>query len=169
MALRLARLRPKQVAAIAVLAAPLRLRASEVRAIGVLANLPKALRFGVLADINIPKFAGFDVSDEDSKRRNPALPALPVSAVASMIELAAVVRRDLPYVKIPTLVAHGEKDRTVPLEDSFELVGSLGAEVVERLWLPRSGHLIGIDVERSVLIEALGKLFAAHIGGGTRP
>ena len=45
------------------------------------------------------------------------------------------------------LVAHGERDHTVPQSASFELAGSLASATVERLWLPRSGHLIAVDVE----------------------
>jgi pimeloyl-ACP methyl ester carboxylesterase len=147
----------------------LRLRPVQARGVAAVAWLPAVLRRrGPLAVL--PKFDGFDVTDEEMKKQNPALAGLPLPGVASMLDLAAVVRRDLPFLKMPILVAHGEKDRTVPLEDSLEIVGTIGSDVIERLWLRSSGHLIAIDVERAALTEAVGRLFAKYLpdaGGGT--
>src|SRR6185295_17189777 len=145
LALRTARLRPRDVAALAVIAPPLRLRGYQVSAVRALCRLPALLRRGPLAVL--PKFGGYDVIDTDMKRQNPGLSGMPIAGINSLIELGEIVRRDLPDIRTPTLVAHGELDRTVPLGDSLELVGTLGAETIERLFLPRSGHLVAIDVE----------------------
>ena len=161
LALRTARLRPDDVTALAVIAAPLRLRPYQVNAVRVLCKLPAVLRRGPLAVL--PKFGGYDVLDTDMKRQNPGLSGMPIVGINSLIELGEVVRRDLPDIRVPTLVAHGELDRTVPLGDSLELVGTLGAETIERLFLPRSGHLVAIDVERSTLIEAVTRFFDTHL------
>jgi len=39
--------------------------------------------------------------------------------------------------------------------------------VIERLFLPRSGHLVAIDVERSALIEAVTRFFDTHLAART--
>lgn len=161
LALRTARLRPQDVAALAIIAAPLRLRPYQVNAVRVLCRLPALLRRGPLAVL--PKFGGYDVLDAEMKRQNPGLSGMPIVGINSLIELGEVVRRDLPDIRTPTLVAHGELDRTVPLGDSLELVGTLGAEVIERLFLPRSGHLVAIDVERSTLIERVTRFFDTQL------
>jgi carboxylesterase len=161
LSLRLARLRPANVAALAIMAAPLRLRGYQVRAVRALAALPRLLRRGPLAVI--PKFGGYDVLDGDMKRQNPGLDGMPIVGIASLIELGELVRRDLPDIRTPTLVAHGERDRTVPLGDSLELIGTIGAETVERLFLERSGHLVAIDVERTTLIETITRFFDAQL------
>ncbi len=161
LALRLARMRPENVGALALMAVPLRLRQAEAWAIEAISRLPAVLRRGPLA--NLPKRAGFDVTDEDMQKHNPGLPALPLAGLASMMELAAVIRRDLPFLRVPTLVAHGDKDRTVPMEDSLEICGTIGSDLVERLWLPESGHLLAIDIERATLIESACRLFKHHL------
>jgi carboxylesterase len=161
LALRTARLRPQDVAALAVIAAPLRLRPYQVNAVRALCRLPALLRRGPLAVL--PKFGGYDVIDAEMKRQNPGLSGMPIVGINSLIDLGEVVRRALPDIRTPTLVAHGELDRTVPLGDSLELVGTLGAEVIERLFLPRSGHLVAIDVERSTLIETVTRFFDTHL------
>jgi carboxylesterase len=75
-----------------------------------------------------------------------------------------VVRPDLPAIRTPALVVHGRKDHTVPMEDSLELTGSLGSEVIERLWLDRSFHLIALDVEKSALLAGATTFLAEHAG-----
>ena len=64
------------------------------------------------------------------------------------------VRADLPAIRTPTLVVHGRQDHTVPMEDSLELTGCLGGDVIERLWLERSFHIVCLDVEQATVIEA---------------
>jgi carboxylesterase len=161
LALRLARLHPDKVAALAIMAAPLRLHPLEVAGMRAIGHLPRILRRGILHAL--PKTRGFDVVDEEMQLRNPSLAAMPLSGVASLLELGEIVRRDLPSIKAPVLVAHGMRDHTVPFEDSLELAGSIGSAVIERLWLERSGHLLAIDVERRTLVEAVGKFFAQQI------
>ncbi len=158
LALRLARLRPHDIAALVVMSAPLRLRSLQIQALRALARVPALLRRA-----SLPKLGGYDMFDEEMKRKNPSLTALPLAGVVSMLELGDIIRADLPAIRIPTLVAHGHRDRTVPLDDSLELVGSLGSEVIERLWLPQSGHLIAIDVERTMLIDAAGRFLVTHL------
>jgi esterase/lipase len=116
----------------------------------------------------VPKLFGSDVSDPDVRRAmrqaGSALPAMPLVALQSLLELMAEVRGDLDGISAPALVAHGRRDRAVPISDSLELADRLDALVpgreaavaVERLWLDRSRHLVGVDVESDVLSRAVG-------------
>lgn len=153
LALRLARLHPERVAALVLLAVPLRLRRRESWAIKFWRGLPPFVRRGRLA--SLPKRNGSDVTDERVRRENPCLPEIPIASVAQMLDLAELVRHDLAFVHQPALVVHGERDHTVHLGNSYELAGSLASDLVEHLWLPRSGHLVGVDVERSELAAAV--------------
>lgn len=161
LALRLAKQRKEHVAALAVVATPLRMKASQVRAIRWLNKLPARLVDSPLG--YIPKWGGPDVQDPEMKSKNPGLPVMPLPALNSLIDLMQEVRGDLPSIMQPTLVAHGQKDLTIPLEDSLEIAGSLGSEQVDRLWLERSGHLAGIDLEKHLLAQALSKFFGRHL------
>ncbi len=65
---------------------------------------------------------------------------------------------------VPTLVMHGSLDRTVPLEDSLELAGTIGAPAMERLWLPQSRvTCMAIDVERRTVVDAVVRFFNKHL------
>jgi carboxylesterase len=161
LALRLARQRTKDIAALAVIATPLRMKASQVRAIRWLNKLPNVIIDSPLG--YVPKWGGPDVQDPLMKTQNPGLPVMPLPALNSLLDLMKEVRGDLASIMQPTLVVHGQKDTTIPLEDSLEIAGSLGSEQVDRLWLERSGHLAGIDVEKHILAEALSKFFRRHL------
>jgi carboxylesterase len=158
LALRLARLRPGHVAALVLLSVPLRLPEWQVAVVHAWTLLPDFLRHGRLATIR--KRAGSDVTDSRVRDENPALPDMPLAGIAELVALAKVVRRDLSLIQAPALVAHGERDRTVPVGASFELAGSLASPVVERLWLPQSGHLIAVDVEHALLCDKVVRFLA---------
>ncbi len=151
LALRLARLRPHIISALVIMSAPLRLRAYQVAVARAWTHLPRFLRDGPLATVR--KRGGSDVTDESVRRENPGLTEMPIAGIVELTRLARVVRGDLSFLRLPTLIVHGELDRTVPQRDSFELAGSLASRVVERLWLPRSGHLVAVDVDRTLLCE----------------
>lgn len=151
LALQLARSRASQVAALAVLATPLSLRPAQVRGIRVLGALPRVLRRGPLRAI--PKLFGSGVSDPVARRTNPGLRAMPIVGLRSLLELMAETRAALAAVSAPALVVHGRRDRTVPLAASIELADALAG--AERLWLDRSSHLVGVDVEREVVADAI--------------
>ena len=160
LALKLARLRPANVLALAILSAPLRLRPFQVRTVRFIMGLPRLFRVGPLG--RVPKLAGSDVSDPEMRRRNPCQTALPLSATESVFDLMDLVRPELPQIRVPAFVAHGRDDRTVPIDDSFEVAGSLGSDIVETLWLEHSRHLVALDVERSMLIDAVARFLHRH-------
>jgi carboxylesterase len=153
LALRLARLRPAKTSALVVVAAPLRLPRWQVALTLAWSRLPRFLRQGKLASIR--KREGSDVTDPTVRMENPGLDELPLAGVAEVIRLGRVVRGDLASVRAPVLVAHGERDHTVPLHASRELVTHLASDRVEQVWLPRSGHLAGVDVEHATLSQAV--------------
>jgi carboxylesterase len=160
LALELAKAAPDRVAALAILAAPLRLRRAQVGGIRLLGLIPPRLRRGRLRAI--PKSFGSDVAHPDLRGKILGLPAMPLRALQSLLALMATARIDLKRIITPTFIAHGRQDHTVPIADSFELAESLGTAVIERLWLENSFHLIGVDVDKDLLIEGITRFFDTH-------
>jgi carboxylesterase len=155
LALRLARLHPERVAALVVMGTPLRLRRLQVGAVRAVTKLP--IDFSRWAGASVPKANGSDISIPEMRHGNPGLPAFPIAALRQLFDLMDVVRADLRSVRAPTLVVHARHDHVVPMEDSLELTGSLGSEVIERLWLERSFHVVGLDVDSAEAVEAVTK------------
>ena len=162
LSLRLARLYPARVSALVVMSAPLRLRPLEVFGIRAVARLP--IDFQGHPRLAVPKLAGSDISDQALRYRNPGLRAFPIAALEALLDLGDAVRGDLPAIRTPTLVVHGRQDHTVPMEDSLELTGSLGSDVIERLWLERSYHIVALDVEQATVIDAATRFLGRHAG-----
>jgi carboxylesterase len=161
LALRLAQLFPERVAALVVMGVPLRLRRFQVDAIRAICRLP--VDFGRWSAASIPKPNGSDISIPEMRHGNPGLPAFPIAALRQLFELMDVVRAGLPNVRAPALVVHARHDHVVPMDDSLELTGSLGSEIIERLWLERSFHVVGLDVESAEVVDAATKFVSRFV------
>lgn len=86
------------------------------------------------------------------------LPGNPWPSLAEMYKMAAVVRRDLPRVNAPCLIAHATEDDIASIENAYLVERSVSGPV-ETLWLEDSYHMITIDRERRVLIDRSAAFF----------
>jgi carboxylesterase len=132
---------PARVDGLVLLAPALRLQPQ-----GLLAALLG--RAPPLAGVVVPKKVGSDVSDPEMRRRNPCMDGLPLGAVAELEALQQQVDRELPGVAVPALVVQGAHDHTVTMAGARRLARRIGSGPAKLVVLPRSWHLVGIDVER---------------------
>ncbi|MCX5747884.1 MAG: alpha/beta fold hydrolase [Proteobacteria bacterium] len=139
LALHAAASRP-DIACVASLAAPLWL--------GGLAGLAAryALRLGLT---RLPKLGGSDVRDPRVRAANPSYPAIPTRALAELSAFMRVVDDELPRVAQPVLVLHAAHDHTAPVACAARIATRTRAQRVRIL--PRSYHLIAVDVERDIV------------------
>ncbi|AHX12511.1 alpha/beta hydrolase [Dyella jiangningensis] len=86
------------------------------------------------------------------------LPGNPWPSLAEMYKMAAVVRRDLPKVNAPCLIAHATEDDIASIQNAYLVERSVSGPV-ETLWLEDSYHMITIDRERRVLIDRSAAFF----------
>jgi carboxylesterase len=98
----------------------------------------------------VPKGAS-DVRDPEMRRRNPAMAAVPASAVGELLRMQEHVGRILPQVTAPVLVVAGAQDHTVTLRGVRKVASELAR--ARLVVLPDSFHLVGIDVERDVVAD----------------
>lgn len=120
--------------------------AMELRRVG---RLAAALgRVPLLRRLVVPKHAGSDVGDPIMRERNRGLDGVPLGAVAELALLEAHVGRRLPGIVAPALVIQGARDHTVTVEGARRLAREIGSGPAAVEILPRSWHLVGIDVER---------------------
>jgi carboxylesterase len=59
-----------------------------------------------------------------------------------------VVQKELPLIRVPTLLLHGRRDRTVPVQNAPYILERLGSADKQLIWFERSGHTITVDLER---------------------
>ena len=146
--LELARQRGGDLATIGVLSAPLWLPPQAERFAHVTARLP------LVRAAALPKLAGSDIRDPEMKRRNNRAQGkamMPLPALASLVELGAYLRDKLGDVTVPTLLAHSERDHTVPFACMDAIAHRLGTREYGKLILHESFHVITLDVERDTV------------------
>lgn len=86
------------------------------------------------------------------------LPGNPWPSLYEMHTLSGVVRRQLPRVTAPCLIAHATEDDIASVNNAH-MVQSLVSGPVEMLMLEDSYHMITIDRERRTLIERAAEFF----------
>ncbi len=155
-ALALAREQPDRVDGLALLSPALRLRPSGALA-GFLARHTPLARLVP----RIEKRAGSDVSDAEMRARNPCMTGIPLAGVAELQRLAREVDALLPSVAAPALVVAGARDHTVMVSGARRIAGRIGSGPARLVVLPRSWHLVGIDVERDRGAEVAAEFVAA--------
>ncbi len=111
---------------------------------------------------------GSDVVDPEMRRRNRGLSHVPVGAVAELEALARHVEPLLPAIRTPALVLMGGHDRTVTQAGARRLASRLGGGAPVHL-LPRSAHLLGIDVERDRCAEEVLEFYRRLTAPRARP
>jgi carboxylesterase len=153
---------PDRVDGLALLAPALRLT-RPIRVAGLIAGT----RLAALLP-PIPKGPS-DVRDPEMRRRNPALPGVPLSALAELMALQLHVDRILPGIAAPALVVAGARDHTVTLSGARRIARRIGTGPADLVVLRRSQHLVGIDVERDRCADEVARFFASvrPFGGGT--
>jgi carboxylesterase len=87
------------------------------------------------------------VADAEMRAANPCMDGVPLASIAALVGLQRHVDGLLPRVRCPSLVVAGALDHTVTVAGARHVARRLagGARLVV---LPRSQHLVGIDVER---------------------
>jgi carboxylesterase len=145
----LAHRHPDRVDGLALLAPALRLSGT-ARLAGLLART----RLDSLLP-PVPKLGGSDVRDREMRRRNPTMRAVPLGAVGELLGLARHVDALLPGIVAPAIVVAARNDHTVRLAGARRLARRLGSGPARLLVLERSYHLVGIDVERDVVADAV--------------
>ncbi|MFC5741872.1 alpha/beta hydrolase [Dyella tabacisoli] len=86
------------------------------------------------------------------------LPGNPWPSLGEMYNMAAVVRRELPKVNAPCLIAHATEDDIASVENA-RLVERGVSGPVEMLLLENSYHMITVDRERRLLIDRSAEFF----------
>ncbi|MEJ7600033.1 MAG: alpha/beta fold hydrolase [Kofleriaceae bacterium] len=146
--------RRRDIVAIGSLAAPLWLDGLSGRVAGWSTS-------GPLTRIRtLPKLGGPDVRDRKAKAENPCYRAIPTRALGQLLAFMRVVDQALPRVTQPVLVLHARQDHTAPVACATRIASATRAKRLRIL--PRSYHLIAIDVERDVVAAEVIRFLDLH-------
>jgi carboxylesterase len=163
LSLHLAARRGHDLAAVASLAAPLWLFRAPRALVAALRRVPPlgaALR-------PIRKRGGSDVADLAMRIRNPSYPVIPLRALVELDRAREAIRAELPRVRVPLLLVHAIQDHVAPYSSMAEIAARVGSSEIHTLTLPRSYHVVAIDLERERVAAAVGGFLEAHLGPAT--
>jgi len=166
LSLRLAALRPSDIAGLVALSVPLSLPGWQRTAIGALARLRTTPGLGRLVGM-LPK-DGPDVRVERAFRQSPSLRGFPFPALAEMIALQDEVTDLLPHVHMPLLLLHGLHDHIAPVVHCDRVAQRVGSSSVHKVVLPRSFHILAHDLDRDQAQAEIVR-FAMSVLGPTDP
>jgi len=117
---------------------------------------------GPLARIKrLPKLGGSDVRDPRTKAENPCYDGIPTRALAELQAFMKIADDALPNITQPVLVLHATQDHTAPVACAQRIAERAHAKRVRIL--PRSYHLIAVDVERDIVAAEVAS-FLRHSG-----
>lgn len=97
----------------------------------------------------LPKLGGSDVRDRRVRAANPCYPAIPTKALGQLLAFMKITDEALPRITQPVLVVHATQDHTAPVACAFRIAERAHAKRVRIL--PRSYHLIAVDIERDIV------------------
>jgi carboxylesterase len=139
-----------QTRAVVALSTPLRLRP-------VIARLAGAVRRYVPY---VPVIARVGPRAADVRQYQAGYLRIPLGATGDLAELLERTVELLPQVTVPVLVAQGRRDWAIPAESSETILAGVASEVRRLVWLPRSGHVVTLDVDRAGLFSEVRRFLA---------
>lgn len=146
LALRLAAVERAQVAGVVAISVMLELPAWQAALARGLAALRRDPRLGRFVG-HFPKLA-VDVRIFARSRKSPSLRVFPYAAIASLADLQRDVRPRLGHITAPLLLLHGRYDHTAPVVFSERVAQAVSSSSVRRVVLPRSFHVVGVDLDK---------------------
>jgi carboxylesterase len=153
LALHLAARRP-DLAAVASLAAPLWLD-------GVSGRVARWVTGPLAGRIRrLPKLGGSDARDPRVRAENPCYGAIPTRALGELLAFMPEVDAALPRITAPVLVVHARHDHTAPVACAARIAERARARRLRIL--PRSYHLIAVDVERDIVAAEVTTFLRRH-------
>ncbi len=114
------------------------------------ARVAASTQRGLLRRVRVlPKLGGSDVRDRRVRAENPCYDAFPTRALGQLLAFMRIVDDTLPLVTPPVIVLHGAQDHTAPVACASRIAARARARRLRIL--PRSYHLIAVDVERDIV------------------
>ena len=86
----------------------------------------------------------------------------PTVCLESLVRFLRVLERELPQIRVPALIFHGRRDRTVPPENAELIYARLQSEDKQLQWMERSGHALTVDLEREDLNQRILRWMDEH-------
>jgi carboxylesterase len=137
---------PKQVGAIATVAAAAGLMSEGFPEVLAMNPAPKRLP-GI----------GSDMKTKDMVEL--AYKEVPVVCMREVSVLASMTQALLGRIACPTLIIHSREDHVVPPRNAMNVVEAIRSDDIRLLWLNNSYHVATIDNDKDLIVDRVGAFF----------
>ncbi len=103
-----------------------------------------------------------DMQDKAMAAEHIQYERMPTACILSLLDLAKVMRKQLPRVQCPTLLVYSRQDQIVPLANMRFIHAHLAARDKRMATLERGGHCVCEDVEREAVLARVREFIVAH-------
>jgi carboxylesterase len=103
-----------------------------------------------------------DLGDPQALRSLRSYTRRPTVCLESMVSFIRTLAAELPQIKVPVVLMHGRRDRTVPVENAPFILDRLGSADKQIVWFERSGHAISVDLEKDTVNATVLRWLNAH-------
>jgi len=86
----------------------------------------------------------------------------PTVCLESLLRFLRLLERELPEIRVPLLILHGRRDRTVPVANAPFILQTVRSPDKQLRWFERSGHAITVDLERQDVYAVTRQWLDAH-------
>jgi carboxylesterase len=104
-----------------------------------------------------------NLDDPRERRALVSSVRIPLSAIHELLQLNAVVVRELPRVNVPALFFQGRKDMTVAPDSADALAARLGTADKRVVWYENSGHELPLEPDAPAMFEEIASFIGAHV------
>lgn len=94
---------------------------------------------------------------------------IPVSAIHELMELNALVMRELPAIKTPALLFQGKNDKVVAPDSVEAIAAGLGSQNKRVVWLNHSGHVLPHEPDHAQMFEQIEGFIQSLVGVAEEP
>lgn len=154
--LKLAQDYPKDISAIAVLAAPLFLKK------WVHFILPIVTKPPIKFFYRYVKRTEIDIKDESVVQTLWDIGYMPVCGIQSLTELQNHLKPSLDRISTPTLLVYARDDAIAPYANLKTLQKGLGC-VLKTVTLENSYHMVPLDFEKDIVNKEVGRFFGRYL------
>lgn len=106
--------------------------------------------------------AQVNLDDPHVKRQIVRSVRIPVGAIHELLQLNALVMRELPLVTTPALIVQGRKDTVIAPDSAAVIAARVGSTDKRVIWYEDSGHELPLEPDAPRMFEEIRAFIHAH-------
>ena len=99
----------------------------------------------------------FDIADEKATFGRIAYKKVPLSSLASAMNLIKIVKKEINKINSPTMIIHSLSDHTIKHESAQYIFDNLilGKKDKKIIYLKKSGHVLSVDYDKDYICSEI--------------